>query len=100
MSDEGDPAARQTAESLALALGATVAERAGVGHIDLLVVGSRPESPAGKVTLSAASDYAVETASFPVLVVPRGRPIEFAPVSSGTPDEPDESAGPAEPAVA
>jgi nucleotide-binding universal stress UspA family protein len=76
--DEGDPAAQQTAESLAAVLGATVAERAGGGHIDLLVVGSRPESPAGKVTLSAASDYAVETASFPVLVVPRGRPVSFA----------------------
>ncbi len=75
---EGDPAASQTAESLATALGASVAERAGAGHIDLLVVGSRAESPAGKVTLSAASDYAVETASFPVLVVPRDKPISFA----------------------
>lgn len=81
--DEGDPAARQTAESLAAALGATVAERAGAGRIDMLVVGSRPESPAGKVTLSAASDYAVETAGFPVLVVTRGRPVEFAPISGG-----------------
>jgi len=89
--DEGDPAARQTAESLASVLGATVAERAGGGHIDLLVVGSRPESPAGKVTLSAASDYAVETASFPVLVVPRGRPVSFASVS---PTAPGDSGGP------
>lgn len=97
--DEGDPAAQQTAESLATALGATVAERASGGHIDLLVVGSRPESPVGKVTLSAASDYAVETASFPVLVVPRGRPVEFARVSPEPPTDPDESAGPAEPAV-
>ena len=75
--DEGDPAARETAESLAAALGATVAEH-GSGPVDLLVVGSRPESPAGKVTLSAASDYAVETATHPVLVVPRGAPISFA----------------------
>jgi len=52
------------------------------------------------VTLSAASDYAVETASFPVLVVPRGRPIEFTPASTGASSDPDESAGPAEPAVA
>jgi nucleotide-binding universal stress UspA family protein len=91
--DEGDPAAQQTAKSLATALGATVAERAGGGHIDLLVVGSRPESPVGKVTLSAASDYAVETATFPVLVIPRGRPLEFAPV------QPEEPTGPTEPAV-
>jgi nucleotide-binding universal stress UspA family protein len=75
--DEGDPAAQQTAESLAAALGATVAERAGGGHIDLLVVGSRPESPAGKVTLSAASDYAVEAANYPVLVIPRGVELNF-----------------------
>ena len=51
------------------------------------------------MTLSAASDYAVETASFPVLVVPRGRPVEFA-TSSGASNDPDESAGPTEPAVA
>jgi nucleotide-binding universal stress UspA family protein len=75
--DEGDTAARETAESLASALGASVAEH-GSGPLDLLVVGSRPESPAGKVTLSAASDYAVETATYPVLVVPRGRALSFA----------------------
>jgi len=75
--DEGDPAARETAESLAAALGATVAEH-GSGPLDLLVVGSRPESPTGKVTLSAASDYAVETATCPVLVVPRGSAVSFA----------------------
>jgi nucleotide-binding universal stress UspA family protein len=75
--DEGDPAARETAESLAAALGASVAEH-GSGPLDLLVVGSRPESPAGKVTLSAASDYAVETATYPVLVVPRGSAVSFA----------------------
>jgi hypothetical protein len=68
-----------------------VAERASGGHIDLLVVGSRPESPAGKVTLSAASDYAVETASFPVLVVPRGRQVSFASVPPAAP------AGPGDP---
>ena len=44
----------------------------GAGPVDLLVVGSRPESPQGKVTLSAASDYAVEAATYPVLVTPRG----------------------------
>jgi nucleotide-binding universal stress UspA family protein len=75
--DEGDQAARETAESLAAALGASVAEH-GSGPLDLLVVGSRPESPAGKVTLSAASDYAVETATHPVLVVPRGSAVSFA----------------------
>jgi len=75
--DEGDPAARTTADSLAAALGATVGEPGGP-RADLLVVGSRSESPQGKVTLSAASDYAVETATCPVLVVPRGVALSFA----------------------
>ena len=74
--DEGDDAARATADSLAAALGAGVVgyER---GPVDLLVVGSRPESPQGRVTLSASSDYAVEAATFPVIVVPRGVTVSF-----------------------
>jgi nucleotide-binding universal stress UspA family protein len=75
--DEGDPAARQTAESLASALGAVVAEH-GSGPLDLLVVGSRPEAPRGKVVLSASSDYAVEAATSPVLVLRRGVALDFA----------------------
>ncbi len=75
--DEGDPAARQTAESLASALGATVVEH-GSGKLDLLVVGSRKEAPDGKVVLSASSDYAVEAANYPVLVIPRATAIEFS----------------------
>jgi nucleotide-binding universal stress UspA family protein len=75
--DEGDQAARDTASSLAAALGAAVGEP-GAGPVDLLVVGSRPESPQGKVTLSAASDYAVETATCPVLVTPRGAALSFS----------------------
>ena len=74
--DEGDETARQTADSLATALGAGVAEH-GTGPLDLLVVGSRPEAPQGRVTLSAASDYAVESATCPVLVVPRGVALDF-----------------------
>src|SRR6476646_8023180 len=81
--DEGDQAARGTAESLAGALGAEVAEH-GAGRVDLLVVGSRPEAPAGRVVLSAKSDYAVEAANYPVLVVPRGVSVNFgaAPAAS------------------
>ncbi len=75
--DEGDPTARQTAESLAGALGAKVGEY-GSGPVDLLVVGSRPEAPEGKVVLSAKSDYAVEAANYPVLVLPRGTSLAFA----------------------
>jgi nucleotide-binding universal stress UspA family protein len=73
---EGDDAARQTAESLAGALGASVVEFGG-GRVDLLVVGSRPESPQGKVTLSASSDYVVEAANYPVIVIPRGVALNF-----------------------
>jgi nucleotide-binding universal stress UspA family protein len=74
--DEGDEGARQTANSLATALGASVGDPSA-GPVDLLVVGSRPESPQGKVTLSAASDYAVEAATYPVLVTPRGVSLSF-----------------------
>jgi nucleotide-binding universal stress UspA family protein len=75
--DEGDPSARETAASLATALGAGVSEH-GAGPVDLLVVGSRPEAHPGKVTISAASDYAIETATCPVLVTPRGVALSFA----------------------
>ncbi|MBS1887810.1 MAG: hypothetical protein JSU06_11550 [Actinobacteria bacterium] len=80
--DEGDIAARQTAESLAAALGATVAEH-GSGRLDLLVVGSRKEAPPGKVVLSASSDYAVEAANYPVLVIPRETPLDFGAAAAG-----------------
>jgi nucleotide-binding universal stress UspA family protein len=75
--DEGDPAANATAQSLAGALGASVVEFTNQ-PVDLLVVGSRPESPQGHVTLSASSDYAVEAATYPVIVIPRGVTVQFA----------------------
>jgi nucleotide-binding universal stress UspA family protein len=82
--DEGDETAGATARSLAEAVGGTVEPFAG-SPVDLLVVGSRPESPQGKVTLSASSDYAVEAATYPVLVTARGVALDFsgsqAPVS-------------------
>jgi nucleotide-binding universal stress UspA family protein len=83
--DEGDSAARATAESLAGALGASTVEFSN-SPVDLLVVGSRPEAPQGKVVLSASSDYAVEAATYPVMVVPRGVTIPFAePVAQEPP---------------
>jgi nucleotide-binding universal stress UspA family protein len=91
--DEGDDGARATADGLAAALGATVVgyER---GPVDLLVVGSRPESPQGRVTLSAASDYAVEAATFPVIVVPRGVTVRFDGGPSPAPSAPAEGSAP------
>jgi nucleotide-binding universal stress UspA family protein len=75
--EEGDPSARETANSLAGALGAKVAAH-GAEPVDLLVVGSRPEAPQGRVVLSASSDYAVEAANYPVLVIPRGVSVDFS----------------------
>jgi nucleotide-binding universal stress UspA family protein len=83
--DEGDQAADATADSLAATLGAS-AKAGAEGPLDLLVVGSRPEAPQGKVVLSAASDYAVEAATYPVIVVPRGVTVRF---DSGAPAPPD-----------
>jgi nucleotide-binding universal stress UspA family protein len=74
---EGDAEAAATARSLADALGADLVP-ASDRTADLLVVASRPEAPEGRVRLSAASEYAVETADRPVLVVPRGVRIDFA----------------------
>jgi nucleotide-binding universal stress UspA family protein len=76
--DEGDATAKQSAESLAAALGASVVGFEAGNPVDLLVVGSRPEAPAGKVVLSASSDYAVEAATYPVLVLPRGSALGFS----------------------
>jgi nucleotide-binding universal stress UspA family protein len=76
--DEGDDSARKTANSLAGALGAQCGDYSPGGKIDLLVVGSRPEAPDGRVVLSAKSDYAVEDARYPVLVIPRGVSIDFS----------------------
>jgi nucleotide-binding universal stress UspA family protein len=87
--DEGDEAADATANSLAATLGASV--KAGAeGPLDLLVVGSRPEAPQGKVVLSAASDYAVEATTHPVIVVPRGVTIRFD--SGASPQAPSDPA--------
>jgi nucleotide-binding universal stress UspA family protein len=74
--DEGDEAARQTAKSLAGALGAALVDRPGGG--DLLVIGSSPASPKGHVNLSARAGYAIETANAPVLAVPRGTEVSFS----------------------
>ncbi len=72
----GDGSAVATAQALASALGA----RLGAGADEsagLLVVGSRPEAPVGRVSISAASENLIENAVCPVLVVPRGKTIAF-----------------------
>ena len=72
----GDDAAIGTARELADQLGATLTrdER----RVDLLVVGSRPEAPQGRVMISAQAQNALDNAACPVLVVPRGVTLRFA----------------------
>jgi nucleotide-binding universal stress UspA family protein len=74
--EEGDPSPRETAASLAAALGATVVSRAS-GDVDLAVVGSKPGTAAGRVTLSAAAQYLIEMLRCPVLVLPHGVALRF-----------------------
>lgn len=74
---DGDAAGRQTANEIADRLGASVVSAPAAG-IDLLVVASRPEAHEGRVTISARAERAIEDATVPVLVVPRGKPVRFA----------------------
>ncbi len=87
LADISTGGANGTAQTLAAALGAEVV-RAGDGTIDLLVVASRPEAPAGRVNISAAAAYAVETATSPVLVVPHSVTVPFGGSSPASPDAP------------
>ncbi len=67
-----DPTARQTADALAAKLGA------GVGapsDADLMVVGSQPAAPAGRVALSGAVRTALDAARGSVLVLASGKPL-------------------------
>ncbi len=74
---EGDEAADETARSLAGALGAATGDPEQ-SDVDLLVIGSRDGTPAGRVELTASAEYAIETATAPVLAVARSVPVEFA----------------------
>ena len=73
---DGDGGARETAESLAAALGAEVAPVANE-ETDLLVIDSRPEAQPGHVSVSSSATHLIEIATCPVLVVPRGVTLEF-----------------------
>jgi nucleotide-binding universal stress UspA family protein len=77
ISEDGDPCAEETAESLAQHFGGVVARHAG-GAADLLVIGSKPGTVTGRVTISAAADYLIDLASSPVIVLPRGVSVLFA----------------------
>ncbi len=68
---EVDPAARKTAETLTARAGTPLALPTQE-NLDLLVVGSRPGATEGRVSVSSAAEYLVETATASVLVLPRG----------------------------
>jgi nucleotide-binding universal stress UspA family protein len=74
---EADGGARQTADALARALGATV-EPVANDQADLLVIDSRADAPQGRVSLSSSASHLLETATCPVLVVPRGVTLAFS----------------------
>ncbi|HWJ50465.1 MAG TPA: universal stress protein [Solirubrobacteraceae bacterium] len=68
---DGEGGARETAEALAGALGATVAPVVN-DEADLLVIDSRADAEAGRVSLSSSAAHLIETVTCPVLVLPRG----------------------------
>ena len=70
-----DHAAIDTAHRLANHFEAVVTDHAH--GVDLLIVGSRPEAPAGRVMVSARSQNAIEDATAPVIVVARGIALDF-----------------------
>lgn len=74
VSEDGDPCTRETAEVLAQRLGAEIVAS---GTADLVVVGSKPGTVNGRVTVSAAAEYLIELAGCPVLVLPRGVAVHF-----------------------
>lgn len=79
---DADGGARQSAEALARALGATVAPVANE-QADLLVIDSRPDAEQGRISLSSSASHLIETASCPVIVVPRGVTLAFAGAAAG-----------------
>jgi nucleotide-binding universal stress UspA family protein len=68
-------AARQTAESLATALGADVVP--GGGDADLILVDSQTGAPDGKVALGGATRARLDSARGSVIVLPHATPISF-----------------------
>jgi nucleotide-binding universal stress UspA family protein len=74
--EEGDPCPRETAEALAQKLGAQVVDTSG-HNPDIVVVGSKPGTVNGRVTVSAAAEYMIELAGCPILVLPRGVAVRF-----------------------
>jgi hypothetical protein len=75
LADPRDEAAAATARELAGSLGAAVTPDSR--RVDLLVVGSRAEAPAGRVMISSQAQKSIEEATCPVLVIPHGVAVRF-----------------------
>jgi hypothetical protein len=86
--DPDDPAPRETAESLADALDAKLVARAGL-DTGFVVVGSKPGTASGRVTLSASAAYLIDLLLSPILVLPHSVALRFA-----TPTSEEAPAGP------
>ena len=76
VSTDGDDTAARSAEALAGAVGASVVPLDGT-TADLIVVGSQPGAPAGRVALSGAARTALDASRGSVLVVPSGKPVSL-----------------------
>jgi nucleotide-binding universal stress UspA family protein len=74
--EPGGGSAEATAEALASALGATVSPVAS-NEADLLVIDSRPDAEQGRISISSAATHLIETATCPVLVLPRGVALQI-----------------------
>ncbi len=74
VSPDGDDTALRSAEALAGERGGQVGGLDG-GKADLIVVGSQPGAPAGRVALSGAARTALDASRGSVLVVPSGKPL-------------------------
>ena len=73
---EGDGGAVASATALAGALGAQVAPVMGEAT-DLLIIDSRADAPEGTVSISSAAAHLIEIARCAVIVLARGRALEF-----------------------
>jgi nucleotide-binding universal stress UspA family protein len=71
-----DGAAQQTADALAAVLGAEVVN-ADPPVADLIVVGSQPGTPAGRLALGGSARTMLDASRGSVLVVPSGKPVQL-----------------------
>ncbi len=69
--------ARDTANSLAQSLGATVVAESPADAVDLIVVGSQPDAPSGRVVIGGDVRTELDNARSSVLVLAAGTPIVF-----------------------